>query len=313
MALRPEDLKTLQLAFGEHDQPELRVTSMVAAVIEAAAACADAMCDVGIHLADRWNQSAELLDRVLAGVTSLRDSAEAHAGAIGQAFSEARSVMEELGESADQSREGLEEQHPEATRKMEALVTALSGRTTTAQAQADKALDEWAQTLAGQQDELDQVVGAAQEASAGLDAVMAAARAATAEGVATLNQRLQTMGDTAPVHLDFADQQVVGPALDRWAGGVDDLPHQVEQRVTALLAELTPPVAEAGVLLAQGATAVQELARGVSTRAAPAVRDLGERRGRVAAGEETLVQARAPFDEIVTACRVTAEEIGEPW
>jgi translation initiation factor 2B subunit (eIF-2B alpha/beta/delta family) len=313
MALQKEDLQTLQLAFGEHDQPEQRAISMVMSVLEGTSACTTAMLALCSDLVDRWNRSADLLDRVQAGVQSLKVTADGHASVVNLTRDMAANVMDALGESADAAREGLDERRPEMVQKMEALVSVLSGRTTSAQDESDDALEEWAGTLVGQQDELRALVPIAAAESEGMDAVMAAARTATAEGFTALHQRLDAVGKSAETQLDFADQQVIAPALNAWTVAVDDLPDAVEKKVTALLAELTPPAEEAGALLAQRGAALQELAGDVSAAAAAAVRELRELRERIAAGLERLVEERTPLADIVDQCQVTARELGEPW
>ena len=104
--------------------------------------------------------------------------------------------------------------------KMEALVAALAGRTTTAQDTADTALQEWADTLAGQQDELSRIVALAEEASPGISEAMLAAHEATFAGVTGLSQRLAAIRRSVKDQLTHVDGEVIGPALNAWAVGV---------------------------------------------------------------------------------------------
>src|SRR5688572_28947479 len=108
MALEREDLATLQLAFGDHDEPERLVTSMVGSVIKSAAASVDAMVGVYVELADRWNGSAELLDRVEVGVDRLRRSAERYTTVLAEVRRSALLVMQALAQSAQEAGDGLE-------------------------------------------------------------------------------------------------------------------------------------------------------------------------------------------------------------
>jgi hypothetical protein len=313
MVLRREDLQTLALAFGERDDPSVRVTAMIAGVIEGAAASVDAMQALEVDLTARWNASAELLDRVLKGVERLGRTADESASALNQARQAAANVMGALAESAQEAADDTDEQRPALVERMEALVAALAGRTTTAQENADTALQEWAGKLAGQQDELGRIVALAEEASTGVGEAMTAAHEATFGAFTSLTQLLSAMRRSVQDQLTHVEDEVVGHGLNAWAVGVDEMPEAVEPAVTALLGELAPPANEAGRLLAERAEALAVFAGGSPNRLGPTLQDLAARRERIDAGQERLTAARGTLPVTVALCRETAEALGEPW